>query len=74
MQAIRKENKRPERHPTVPWAQTLCSTIFEGGRRAEHAMFHKAVSFIAPNGDKVADDTHIIFRAPQNGKVNYLCS
>jgi len=73
MQAIRRENKRPERHPTVPWTQTLCSTIFERGRRAEHAMFHKAASFIAPNGDKVADNTHIIFRGPQNGKVSSLC-
>ena len=73
MPTIRKQNKRPERHPTVPWTQTLCSTISEGGRHAEHAMFHTVVSFVAPNGDKVTDNTPIIFRAPSNGKVSSLC-
>ena len=74
MPKICKENRWPECHPTVPWAQTLCSAISEGGHRAEHAMFHKAVSFVAPNGDKVADNTHIIFRTPSNGKVSSLCN
>ena len=73
MPAIRKENARPQRHPPVPWTQTLCSTISEGGHRAEHAKFHKAVSFVAPNGNKVTDDTYVIFRAPQNGKVSFPC-
>jgi hypothetical protein len=73
MPAIRKENKRLECHPTVPWTQTLCSTISEGGCHAEHGMFHKAVSFVVPNSNKVANNTHIIFRAPSNGKVSSLC-
>src|ERR1700723_301593 len=70
MPAIRKENTRLERHPTVPWTRTFCPMVSEGGCCGEHATFHKAVSFIVPNGDKVTNDTHIIFRTPQNGKVS----
>ena len=70
MPAICKENTQPEHHPAMLWTWTLCSMVSEGGWCGEHAMFHKAVSFIAPNGDKVTNDTHIIFCTWQNGKVS----
>lgn len=65
--AVAQQGRRPQRPSPVSWRSTVCSTI---AKAPDHIPYHKAVSFVAPNGDKVSLNAHVIFRRSPEDEVS----